>query len=497
MNMLGIGFHARNIAQGANDCMPYTYCYEAMGGENPDWIGWEQSYNCGGDHKVFELLGRIAGQSKNHAVVYYSASGAFKPDKCGKSATKPAYSSKEWTLENAGITAWDPTNEDVAEWRKLMSTFHKAGSSSRRFDAYTEGTTNYKGLGTYGFNVWMSNAKCTAYDIAGTVTKTGCTGADVGMTCAEDTVKKGLKFMTSEAAEYGAGKGANWHPTRGFHMLRGEAITFGHGLALLGAMHHVKAELDKGAKPEELLDSFSAKLDEMHTPVQAVRGCGQYHCKDKPTCYSSYYPHYSTKHTLQAAIVGKTGWKYSGSLMDGEFHTKWGYRDSRPSFEFKSEWTKSVAETDVYKDIHLKVGVTTTPTATLCGQLTNAVYYLHVDGQKNVVQKGDAGLSDYIPPRDMQPYPHTPTLKEMLNVGCIHLDNLPAGNHVVTIRANTSAGAKVHLKLTHLVFWDANFVPSDTRSRDGQKDVMKEAQRAGDAAVSHSNLFPSRDPDDI
>jgi hypothetical protein len=39
---LGIELLVHNIAQGANNCVPYIHCYEAMGGLNPDFIGWEQ-----------------------------------------------------------------------------------------------------------------------------------------------------------------------------------------------------------------------------------------------------------------------------------------------------------------------------------------------------------------------------------------------------------------------------------------------------------------------
>ena len=42
---LGINLIVRNIAQGANQCLPYEYCYNAMGGDNADFIGWEQSFN--------------------------------------------------------------------------------------------------------------------------------------------------------------------------------------------------------------------------------------------------------------------------------------------------------------------------------------------------------------------------------------------------------------------------------------------------------------------
>ena len=76
----GVSLTVRNIAQGANPCIPYIFCYEAMGGLDPDFIGWEQSYNCGHDEATFETAGRIAGFSRNYALTYYSASGAFSTD---------------------------------------------------------------------------------------------------------------------------------------------------------------------------------------------------------------------------------------------------------------------------------------------------------------------------------------------------------------------------------------------------------------------------------
>lgn len=39
---LGIELVVNNIAQGANNCIPYTHCYESMGGLDPDFLGWEQ-----------------------------------------------------------------------------------------------------------------------------------------------------------------------------------------------------------------------------------------------------------------------------------------------------------------------------------------------------------------------------------------------------------------------------------------------------------------------
>ena len=79
---MGIKLVVHNIAMGANACNPYDLCYESLGGVDPDWIGWEQSYNCGHDEGAFEVSARWAGWSKNPGVVYFSASGAWSPDKC-------------------------------------------------------------------------------------------------------------------------------------------------------------------------------------------------------------------------------------------------------------------------------------------------------------------------------------------------------------------------------------------------------------------------------
>lgn len=43
---LGVDLMVSNIAQGNNPCIPYSYCYEAMGGLDPDFLGWEQVFEC-------------------------------------------------------------------------------------------------------------------------------------------------------------------------------------------------------------------------------------------------------------------------------------------------------------------------------------------------------------------------------------------------------------------------------------------------------------------
>ena len=94
---LGIQLIVHNIAQGANNCRPSDLCYEAMGGINADFVGWEQSFNCGKARDVFELMARVAHWNKG--VVYYSASGAFLPSGCAPTSDRIPWTSEEWTPE--------------------------------------------------------------------------------------------------------------------------------------------------------------------------------------------------------------------------------------------------------------------------------------------------------------------------------------------------------------------------------------------------------------
>jgi hypothetical protein len=77
---LGVKLVVRNTAQGANNCRPFDYCYESMGGEHADFILWEQSFNCGRDRAIFEYMARVAYWSG--AVLFYMASGGWMPSGC-------------------------------------------------------------------------------------------------------------------------------------------------------------------------------------------------------------------------------------------------------------------------------------------------------------------------------------------------------------------------------------------------------------------------------
>lgn len=83
-NALGVKLMVHNIAQPANQCIPSDMCYIPMGGHenvtDPDWFGWEQSFNCGRQPSIFELMARIA--AHHNAIIHYHASGRFESPKC-------------------------------------------------------------------------------------------------------------------------------------------------------------------------------------------------------------------------------------------------------------------------------------------------------------------------------------------------------------------------------------------------------------------------------
>lgn len=77
---LGINLIVRNIGQIHVDCRLGNYCFEAMGGTEADFVGWENSFDCGAAKDSHEFIARMAGWKS--AVVYFSSSGAFPIDDC-------------------------------------------------------------------------------------------------------------------------------------------------------------------------------------------------------------------------------------------------------------------------------------------------------------------------------------------------------------------------------------------------------------------------------
>ena len=421
---VGIELQVHNIAQTANGCIPYDLCYEAMGGADADLINWEQSYNCGHDDGAFELTARWAGWSKQRGLVYFSASGAWAPSNCPASEDKPPYSDHDWTPKDAGIKEWNPSEKDLENWKTDLNKHAEAHDSHSRFTGSWGKDKAYAGVGQMSFNVWEGNP-LVEYD-----GKKSQMGFSIASPCGN------MHFMTKEASEYGSGKGARWHPTRGFHLLRGEFIAWLHGLAMLDAIYMVKKELAAGATVATLHETYKAKVNELMPPMGGPKRCQKYHCEEKPQCFTNYYPHFPKDHTLTELVVGKNAWSYQGSIPTAGWHGKYGFRDLKPYFKVDKSKPDGGG-------LHLKVTIGKEDYAWICGsKLENSDFYLHENGQDSLPKK-EGGHQPYTPPKDRK------KLTNQASEGvldCRHLSKLPKGKHIISVefKYNSTDASQVY-----------------------------------------------------
>lgn len=425
LKALGIELVVHNIAQGANNCIPYVFCYESMGGHDFDVLGWEQSYNCGRDEPIFELTARYASWSANKGLVYFSASGAWSPSDCPESHDNPPFSSEDWTPDSAGIADWNPTVDDLNMEREMLDKFYEDKPSAQRFSSWV---ADKRQSFVHGFNVWEENRNCKTIDKKG-ANKEFCNGIDAVQGCT------GMRFLTKEASVYGSvdGRGAGWHPPRAFHMLRGEAFAWLYTLPLLDSIYMVEKDMKSFSK-EELQKLYSEKLEEIYPVFKTPKKCMNLHCDKRPICYTDFRPHYPKNLTLSELIVGNTSWVYDPEPPSA-WSLQYGFLDSKPMFTAKGEASG---------EIHIRINIGSTDFLLLCGtvkdSLKHTIFYLDADVK-------DEDLANYIPSSNRVEWPH----KRYLGGECKYMKTLPTGSHVISVRPNNTT--QVTSGLSHVVMW--------------------------------------------
>lgn len=246
---LGMKLLVHNIAQGANNCRPADYCYEAMGGDNPDFIVWEQSFNCGRSRDIPEYMARVAWWSG--AVVYYSASGAFLTNGCQKTTDPIPWTREEWTPEKAGIkTRYEITPEKASTYRTTISNWYDDGNSVSRFTNQVFGGL-YRGVGPHGYSVWGHSSKLCNNG-------TGCDAINVKGECFENGGPHWMVAETSYYANEPDKHGKNWHPPAGMHLMRGEILAYNYAHIIADTIFMIKEDLKTMKKEEALQSKFSS-----------------------------------------------------------------------------------------------------------------------------------------------------------------------------------------------------------------------------------------------
>eukprot|EP01032_Pedospumella_encystans_P008276 gene8276-9842_t len=428
---VGIELVVHDIAMGANNCSPYVLCYESMGGSDPDFLNWEQSYNCGHDDPVFEATARLVGSSKHKGIVYYSASGAWSPSSCPASTDKVPYCAEEWTPATAGLSEWGATESDVVAMKHQLFLFNQDKPSYARFT--NSFRNDYKGVGMMGFNVWEQNSHCRFKNPKNGKDES-CNGIDAVEGCS-------MKFMTHEASLYGSDnqKGANWHPTRAFHMLRGEAIAWIFGLVLSETVQMVENDLRTKSK-DNLLTEYTSFLNELTPPLPNPKRCSGLHCEHKAHCFTDYKPHYSSNMTLSELVVGTHKWDYDPATL-GEWSIHYGYLDAKPQFSGKA----------ANGEIHFKITIHHGKVFWLCGPNKEALIHADVYLDANVkleIPSGAGGNSGI----KYTPSSSRVLLTKVSGADCREYSEIPAGTHVISV--STSAATPDHTSvITHLILW--------------------------------------------
>lgn len=420
---LGIELLVRNIAQGANNCVPFILCNEAMGGANIDFLNWEQSYNCGRDEAIFEAALRNV-MWNGPGVIYYSASGSPSSSKCPPSTDAIPYNDDNWSPALAGLQEWKVTDDAVQEQKNIILKFNEGGKSYARFGASSR---DYKSVAAMGFNVWEKNSVCERIDPKTNVSQKGCTAADV--------VSCSMHFMTKEASIFGKedGRGANWHPPRAMHMLRGEIIVWQISLVLHETINMLIQDLiskDLTTLAAEYQSELK-KFEEDNVPHP--KRCGTLHCEYRPQCFTNYLPHYSKDHYLRDIIVGEVAWS-ADSEKYSDWSLKYGFLDAKPSYH-------SIKD-EPSKELHIAVEIKEHDFVWICGNskesLAKAIF--HVDKNVKIVSN-----EKYEPSAQRELW----TKKKYIGQECKEIQELPKGKHVISV----SNGGEKALEVSHVVTW--------------------------------------------
>eukprot|EP01041_Mallomonas_annulata_P007212 gene7212-14708_t len=397
---LGIELIVRNIAQGANQCRPYEFCYWAMGGEDPDWIGWEQSFNCGRDATMLEYIARVAGWTR--AVLYFSASGGFKTSECTPSKDPVPWISDKWSPQTnmPPLPQYTPNITQIHHLKGSLNKWYQDGSSVGRF---TEPLTHpdYKSVGAHGFNVWGISRSLCVHPSG----KKGCTGAEVRGPCYENG---GPHWVTSEASVYGKGRGASHHPPVGMHLLRGESLVWLYAHILLDAMVEVQRVLSEGGNETV----FQHRLDVLQPPLPPPKTCSPW-CDRPPVCYTNFMPHYNENRTLENLLVNNdTKWK----LIVPD-HSNHDYLDLKPYYKSPGPG----------HEIHFKIDVNS----------NKGIVYVCCSSYKDALLHAIFTLDEHQVDSSSSytPSPHRKRHTDVKHIGddCMHLSNISRGHHILSV----------------------------------------------------------------
>ena len=273
-----------------------------------------------------------------------------------------------------------------------------------------------RSLSPSGFNVWSMMGNCpyglTDKNGKETFASKKCDASNFMETTPENVPY----FFSQEGGRYDnpSGRGAGHHPTKAFHMWRGEAISYIHVLAMLDAIYMIEEDI-KTTSAEDLLNQYSKKLEELQGPLPPPKqGCQKYYCEHRPECFTDYKPHARADHYLHELFVGNMTWGNS-DLWKTVYHN-----------------TKSL------DPLYLKIKRGKTDIVLICGQMGESLKHTTLTFDFHAGEDPNQDWATYSfekrdpkrPPLDIWTHRH------YIGAECTELTQVPEGTHVLQIARN-------------------------------------------------------------
>ena len=333
---------------------------------------------------------------------------------------------EHWTPELANITTqYTPSRNKTQAVRNELHEYYMAGNSVTRFTAPF--WPKYNGAAPHGQSVWAKGPKGTPFDYHGPCLDAG-----------------GPHWMVAETARYACGHGAHHHPTWGMHLLRGETIAYWYLHAVLDAIYTVEEDLGKGvgdaAALAALSGKYAAELLVLQQPVPPTQGLHCHpDCDYPPRCFTDFEPHFYPKGKLAAVFARPpVGWVFVDNTDPRTApRTKKGYNYK----DYKVFWEAVKPNASMYIKVDI---VTNNSFVRLCS-------YDAREGLRYALFLLDFNVTHYhnytVSPLAV-PWKHRHVGDE-----CRQLEDLPRGNHVLSITVNPNVTVRHRIVLTHVVLF--------------------------------------------
>ena len=278
--------------------------------------------------------------------------------------------------------------------------------------------TYLKSVAPSGFNVWTASKPCpyglTDKNGQHTYASDVCDASNFMNTKPEKTPR----FFSHEAGRYDnpTGRGAGHHPTKAFHMWRGEAIAFMHVLAILDAIYMIEDDMKvAGNTRDKLFEKYDAELAKVQGPMPPAQ-CKNYYCPHKAECYTDYKPHPRGDHYLNELFVGHMNW----TVVD--------------------PWKTVYHNKDVSTPIYLKVTAGATDLVVMCGQMQESLKHTIITFDLN---GGESKTTDYSTYSfETRPASAPPLVvwahRKYIGNECTELSFVPPGTHIIQIKRDES-----------------------------------------------------------